>query len=68
MSKAAGKMVSVLVVSGVEGPSIYINDYRVAGSKPWGGSRTLVEFNVPIEKIREQLDKAEQIAEQSNGS
>lgn len=25
------------VVSGVEGPSIYLNGFRVAGTKPWGG-------------------------------
>lgn len=28
------------VVSGVAGPSLYVNDYRIAGEKPWGGGRT----------------------------
>ena len=29
--------ITIEVVNGCEGKSIYINDYRVAGSKPWGG-------------------------------
>lgn len=32
------------VVDGVEGPSLYIDDYRVAGPKPWGGGQILYEF------------------------
>ena len=29
--------VTIEIINGCEGKSIYINDYRVAGSKPWGG-------------------------------
>ena len=29
--------VTIEIVNGCEGKSVYINDYRVAGSKPWGG-------------------------------
>ena len=29
--------VTVTLVGGVEGPSIYLNDYRIVGPKPWGG-------------------------------
>lgn len=29
--------IEILHVSGVEGPSVYANNYRVAGPKPWGG-------------------------------
>jgi hypothetical protein len=33
--------VEISHVSGVEGPSLYMNQYRVAGPKPWGGGSTL---------------------------
>ena len=29
--------VQIEIINGCEGKSLYINDYRVAGSKPWGG-------------------------------
>lgn len=29
--------VKIELINGCEGKSVYINDYRVAGSKPWGG-------------------------------
>lgn len=28
--------ITIKIVNGYDGKSIYINDYRVAGSKPWG--------------------------------
>lgn len=31
--------VNVEVISGVEGPCLSINEYRVAGPKPWGGGQ-----------------------------
>jgi hypothetical protein len=36
----------VTVLKGVEGFSVYINDYRVAGPKPWGGGKILQEWKV----------------------
>lgn len=27
------------LIGGVEGNSLFINDFRVAGNKPWGGER-----------------------------
>lgn len=29
------------VVASIEGSSLYINGYRVAGPKPWGGGRVV---------------------------
>ena len=57
MSKQYFKMktINVMVVRGVAGPSLYINDYRVHGSKPWGGGTMLYEFNVDIDEIDEAL-------------
>lgn len=42
---------SIQVVNGAEGKSIYINDYRVAGSKPWGGGTTIWEGNCTLQDI-----------------
>lgn len=36
----------VEIVAGTEGKALYINDYRVAGPKPWGGGKVIVSFNV----------------------
>lgn len=30
---------------------VYLNDYRVAGGKPWGGGETVAEWDVPIERL-----------------
>lgn len=35
---------TILVMSGPEGPSLYLDDYRIAGPKPWGGGTVLHEF------------------------
>lgn len=43
--------VEIAVVSGVEGPSIYINNYRVAGPKPWGGGKITQEWKAHKEDI-----------------
>lgn len=32
--------VKIELINGCEGKSVYINDYRVAGPKPWGGGYT----------------------------
>lgn len=47
-----GATVEVMVVSGVEGPSLYINDRRVAGPKPWGGGKTVYQWKCEIDQIR----------------
>lgn len=38
------KEYDVYVVSGVEGPSVYVNDTRMAGPKPWGGGKTIYSW------------------------
>jgi len=42
---------SILYVAGVEGNSFYIGDIRVAGSKPWGGGRTIEERKTSVKDI-----------------
>ncbi len=43
------------VIKGVEGASLYINDYRVSGPKPWGGGTITNEFRVDREEINKAL-------------
>jgi hypothetical protein len=52
-------------VRGVEGNSLYINDIRVSGPKPWGGGKTIKYWKITNpgdlkrikEEIEEELDK-----------
>lgn len=43
------------VVSGPEGPSVYINEYRVAGPKPWGGGNVTHRFITKKENVEEGI-------------
>lgn len=45
-------MTNVKVISGCEGYSLYIDDYRVAGNKPWGGGERVHEWDVEIPEIK----------------
>jgi hypothetical protein len=49
--------VDVYVVNGVEGPSLYLNDLRVAGPKPWGGGPVVHRFEVSLADIKEALGR-----------
>ena len=57
--------VKIEVVSGPAGQSVYIDDHRVAGPKPWGGGRTLCAFRTELRhvltalKIESRSDAAE---------
>jgi len=43
------------IVGGIEGPSVYINDIRVAGPKPWAGGALLHHFLVDVKDIEDAL-------------
>lgn len=45
------KEITIKCVSGVEGNSIYLNDTRIAGPKPWGGGHILWEKKTTIRDI-----------------
>jgi len=55
--------------SGVAGNSLRINDFRVAGPKPWGGGETIKEWNITdpedLRYIRDEIDA--ELKEQTNG-
>lgn len=52
------KIISIMVVKGVEGPSLYINDYRIIGNKPWGGGTTFHEWKVSLSVLLRDLGEA----------
>jgi hypothetical protein len=43
------------LVGGVEGNSVYLNDYRIAGPKPWGGGRVIKTFKVTLKDLIEAI-------------
>jgi hypothetical protein len=58
--------VNVVVVSGVEGPALYIRDYRVAGEKPWGGGTVVCEFEICLADLAAALPDGWTIARREN--
>lgn len=62
--------IEIKVVNGVEGLSLYMNGYRIAGTKPWGGGTSVVNWKIGIRQARSAvllLNKVIAKAEQSNG-
>lgn len=51
-----GKEIDICYVSGVEGPSIYIDNYRVCGPKPWGGGKVVKRFKARSKDILRSLN------------
>lgn len=45
----------ITLVTGVNGLSVYINNYRIAGPKPWGGGQHVKEWKVEASLIQEAL-------------
>jgi hypothetical protein len=39
------------IIRGVEGPCISLNDYRIAGPKPWGGGTVTKSFTVDVDDL-----------------
>lgn len=53
----ADKTVNIELVSGCEGYSLYIDDYRVAGSKPWGGGKVVKAWTAKVADIDKALKR-----------
>lgn len=47
--------ITIKLVNGVEGNSIYLNDTRICGSKPWGGGSVVKEWTTSIYEIERAL-------------
>lgn len=59
-------IVEIAVCNGVEGPSVYINDYRVAGNKPWGGGKTIHSFKAEKSNIFHALKIEQSLKEKDD--
>ena len=55
-SKVTAKQDEILVMRGVEGISVYINSYRVAGPKPWGGGTVVKQWKGDRKHLETALD------------
>jgi hypothetical protein len=51
-AKKAPKKPTLSLVAGVEGTAIYLNGYRIAGPKPWGGGVVRDEWKVSDEDLK----------------
>lgn len=49
------KIILIEIVAGVEGPSLYFDQYRFAGNKPWGGGKIIHSWKVTAKDLRESL-------------
>lgn len=58
-SESRNRKIEVYIVSGVEGPSVYINNYRICGNKPWGGGKVIHKFSTGIKEINIALNTKE---------
>lgn len=47
--------VIIEIINGVEGQCVAINDYRVAGPKPWGGGKVSKKFTSDMSNMRRAL-------------
>ncbi len=47
--------INLELVNGVEGDSIYLNDTRICGSKPWGGGRVIKKWTTSVSDIEYAL-------------
>lgn len=47
--------ITIEVVRGPEGPCLLVNEYRVAGPKPWGGGTVTHEWRVDANMLRSRL-------------
>lgn len=68
MSAAKVDAVEVLVVGGVEGPSIYLGGYRIAGPKPWGGGKVLYRFTATDADIKEAMKHVKRLRRAERGA
>ena len=55
MTKRKSKTVTLELVDGVEGPSVYLADYRIAGPKPWGGGKVKARWKADVASVRRAL-------------
>jgi hypothetical protein len=48
--------VTLQIVDGVEGCAIYLNGFRIAGPKPWGGGKVVNSWNIAPEDLESAIE------------
>lgn len=56
MIKKKTDKIMIEIISGVEGNCIVINNYRVAGNKPWGGGQVIDSYQTTVNDILQSLN------------
>ena len=51
------KMIIIEIINGVEGSCLSINNYRFAGSKPWGGGTVIKQWTEKKEDFIKSLER-----------
>jgi len=59
------KLVSIELISGVEGPCICIGNRRVCGNKPWGGGTVQHKWLARREDILKALKEAKEASNEA---
>lgn len=49
------------IIKGVEGNSVCINEYRVAGPKPWGGGEIVESWKVNVDDILRAIGRYDEL-------
>ena len=52
------RSIKVTTVAGVEGMALYVDAFRVAGPKPWGGGVVRNEWSVDVVDLEEAIRRA----------
>lgn len=47
--------ITIELVNGVEGNSIYLNDTRICGPKPWGGGSVIKQWTTSVRELENAL-------------
>ena len=51
------KTIEIIYVKGPVGNSLYIDNFRVAGPKPWAGGQVISKWQIPLKDILSALPK-----------
>ena len=51
------KEFELCICKGIEGYCIYLNDFRIAGNKPWGGGKNIKTWQISLKDIEQALKK-----------
>lgn len=47
---------TLMIVNGVEGTAVYLNDFRIAGPKPWGGGTVVKQWDITPEDLESAIE------------